>query len=150
MDVQDLCRRSAVTVREADELEKAAQLMREHHIGYLVVVRAEASDGALMPVGVLTDRDIVIKVVAKQANAAALRVGDVMTPNPVVANEHHPLSQALRAMRQIGVRRLPVVGARGQLVGILSVDDVLDGLADELSDVAGSIRKELRIEGALQ
>jgi CBS domain-containing protein len=148
MDVQDLCRRSAVTVREADELEKAAQLMREHHIGYLVVVRAETSDG--VPIGVLTDRDIVIKVVAKQANAAALRVGDVMTPNPIVANENDPLKKALRAMRQIGVRRLPVVGARGQLVGILSVDDVLDALADELSDVAGSIRKELTIESAVQ
>jgi CBS domain-containing protein len=150
MNVENLCQRNVVTIREADELSKAAQLMREHHIGYLVVVKPEVGDGSLTPVGVLTDRDIVIKVVAREVSPRALRVDDVMSRKPVLANETDSLNKALREMRRIGVRRLPVVGGRGQLVGVLSLDNVLDALAEELSDVAGSIRNEQRIEGALQ
>jgi predicted transcriptional regulator len=69
---------------------------------------------------------------------------------PVVVAETESISGALGAMREIGVRRLPIVGARGQLVGVLSIDDILEALADELNTVAGSIRNEQSIESALR
>jgi len=144
-----LCRKDIVTVREGDELGVAARLMREKHIGYLIVVRPRVGDGSLVPVGVLTDRDIVVKVLAPQADPRTLRVGDVMTQEPVVAKDTDDIKDALLTMRRIGVRRLPVIAITGQLVGVLSLDDILDTLAEDLSNVAGSIRREQRLESAL-
>jgi CBS domain-containing protein len=150
MDIKNICQMNPVTVRQSDELIKAAQLMREKHIGYLVVVEPNVSDGSQRPIGVLTDRDIVTTVVARETDPRSLRVGDIMTPQPVTASIVDSVDQALRDMRRVGVRRLPVVGTRGELVGILSLDDVLDVLAGELQNVAGSIRNEQVIEGTLR
>jgi CBS domain-containing protein len=150
MDIAKLCRRNVVTVLEGEELVAAARIMRERHIGYLIVVRPEVGGRSARPVGVLTDRDIVIKVVAMQIDPQTLTVSDVMTQDPLAAAETDSVAKALGHMRRIGVRRLPIVGAQGQLVGVLSLDDVLENMADELNAVAGSIRNEQRIEGALR
>jgi CBS domain-containing protein len=150
MNVGKACQRNVVTVRRSEELTKAVQLMRERHIGYLVVVEPEVGFGSQRPVGVLTDRDILVTVIAREADPRALRVDDVMTQQPLTVGETEPIDQALREMRRIGVRRVPVVGARGELVGILSLDDVLDVLAAELQNVAGSIRHGRDVEGALR
>ncbi|MGA7540843.1 MAG: CBS domain-containing protein [Steroidobacteraceae bacterium] len=150
MKVGDICSRNVVTVRELDELTAAAQLMRQKHIGYLVVIEPKVGDNALAPLGVITDRDIVVGVVARETDPRALKVGDVMTRQPVLAREDSAVSAALHNMREIGVRRLPVVDRGGGLIGVLSLDDVLDGLAQELMDVASSIRHELKVENALR
>lgn len=150
MNTGKLCRGEAVTVEGADELIKAAQLMREKHIGYLVVVSRDAADGLQKPVGVLTDRDIVVTVVARQTDPRALRVGDVMTPSPVTVLESDPVEKSVREMRRMGVRRLPVVGKHGELIGVLSLDDVIEALSGELQNIAGSIRNERLIEGTLR
>jgi CBS domain-containing protein len=150
MSVGKICQKNVVTVRPFDDLTVAAQLMRERHVGYLIVVEPHIDDGSTRPVGVLTDRDIVVSVVAREADSRMLRVEDAMTRQPVVANESDAVSAALESMRRIGVRRLPVVGNRGQLVGVLSLDDILDNLAGDLQHVAASIRNEQRIETALR
>jgi CBS domain-containing protein len=150
MNVAQLCRRNPVTVRPHDELTSAAQLMRDRHVGYLVVVEVDLADGVQRPVGVLTDRDIVVTVVSRDVSPRAFRVSDVMTQPLVVVGESDSLDRALKSMRRIGVRRLPVVGNRGQLIGVISLDDVIDALAQDLGDVAGSIRNEQRIEGAVR
>jgi predicted transcriptional regulator len=150
MEVAKLCRRNVVTVPEGEELVTAARIMRERHIGYLIVVAPEVSGHSVRPVGVLTDRDVVIKVVAMQIDPSTLTVSDVMNRDPVVVAETDSVAKALGHMRRIGVRRLPVVGAQGQLVGVLSLDDVLETMADELNAIAGSIRNEQRIEVALR
>ncbi len=149
MEVIKLCRRNAVTIRAYEELNAAARLMRERHVGYLVVTEPVLDDGEQRPVGVLTDRDIVVKVLAKGTDPRTLRVGDVMTRDPVLAAATDPLAGVLGSMRRIGVRRMPVVGDHGQLIGVLSFDEVIDALAGELSDVAGTIRQEQRAEEAL-
>ncbi|HYB32157.1 MAG TPA: CBS domain-containing protein [Steroidobacteraceae bacterium] len=148
MNIGGLCHRNAVTVGRFDELIKAAQLMRERHIGYLVVV--DETDGKKRPVGVLTDRDIVITVVARETDPRTLRAGDIMTQQPVTVSEADPVEKALREMRRVGVRRLPVITPQGELAGIVSLDDVLDFLAGELQNVAASIRNERLIEGTLR
>jgi CBS domain-containing protein len=150
MSIGEICKRNVVTVRQFDELTAAAQLMRERHIGYLVVVEPAVGDGSMKPVGVLTDRDIVVGVIARDIDPRTLRVGDVMTQQPVVAGENDSLPKALESMRRIGVRRMPVVGAHGELVGVLSLDDALDALAGELQGVAAAIRNEQRIETSLR
>lgn len=151
MTVGEICRRKLVTVRERDELLAAARLMRIEHIGHVIVVEPDpALKGAVRPVGVVTDRDIIVSVVARGADPHALRVGDVMTRNPLVAQETSSVSWALRQMRRIGVRRLPVVDLAEHLVGVLLLDRVLDALAGELLDVACSIRNERRMESELR
>jgi CBS domain-containing protein len=150
MTVGKICQRNVVTVRPFDDLTTAAQLMRERHVGYLVVVDPHISDRSMAPVGVLTDRDIVVSVVARETDSRMLSVGDAMTRQPVVANESDPVSMALESMRRIGVRRLPVVGDRGELVGILAIDDILDSVAGDLQHVAAAIRNQQSIETVLR
>ena len=149
MSVASLCKRDAVTIPIGNDLVSAGQLMREQHVGYLVVTEA-ARTGTAVPVGVITDRDIVISVVAREVNPRNVTVGDAMTRNPLVLEEHCSLNTALMKMRQIGVRRAPVVDASGGLMGVLSVDDVLDELAAQLVNIAGSIRNEQRFERSLR
>ncbi|HVO46660.1 MAG TPA: CBS domain-containing protein [Steroidobacteraceae bacterium] len=150
MNVGELCGPRVFTVREFDELSTAARLMRERHVGYLVVVEPLPLNALVRPVGVITDRDIVVSVVAKDQELRALRVGDVMTRQPVVVSEDASIEQALQKMRAIGIRRIPVVGGAGQLLGVISLDDILDALSKQLADVSGSMSAGRRLEGALR
>lgn len=124
--------------------------MRDQHVGYLIVVQSDVEGATVRPIGILTDRDIVTEVIGAGVDPKSLTVGDVMTEQPVTVGETSPRSTAVAEMRRIGVRRLPVVGHRGQLVGVVSLDDVIGALARELQDVSGSIFNEQRIEGALR
>ena len=148
--IGDICQRTVVTIREYEDLTAAAQRMREEHVGYLVVAEPQVLDQTLKPVGVITDRDIVIAVVAKEVDPRTLKVGDVMTRQPVVASEDSSVSAALQEMRRIGVRRLPVIGRRGELLGVVSIDDLLETFAEELANIAGLIRNERRFERAFR
>jgi CBS domain-containing protein len=148
MFVGEFCSRNPVTIGPTADLVEAAQAMREQHVGFLVVTEGGQPRGA--PVGVLTDRDVVIEVVAKGVDPMAVTVGDAMSRDPlVVAVEARP-EHALRQMRTFGVRRAPVVDGAGKLVGVLSLDDVLDWLASTLVDAAGAVRREQRIERQLR
>jgi CBS domain-containing protein len=150
MNVGEICQRNVVTVRDFDELTSAARLMREKHVGYIVVIEPAFEEGTFKPMGVLTDRDIVVSVVAREADPRALRVSDVMTREPLVTQESASIATALQEMKRVGVRRVPVVGDHGQLVGVLSLDDALEALVAELQDVSGSIRSEQLVEHSLR
>jgi CBS domain-containing protein len=149
MDVGELCIREVVIVREEDDVRTAARLMREFDVGTLVVVPAEAS--FRRPVGILTDRDLVVGVLAERDRGeplSAVRVKDVMTRDPLTVPEQMDVSDALKRMRAHGVRRLPVVAADGSLVGIVAFDDLVDLLAEEMSDLAETLRRERKHERA--
>lgn len=150
MNVGDICARNVVTVLEHDELTAAARVMREQHVGYLVVVIQKVGEMGFLPIGVLTDRDLVVGVVAQATDPRSLCVGDLMTRQPVVIDESATLNKALQEMRRIGVRRLPVVGRGGLLVGVLSLDDVVGVMSAELLDAAASMRTEVRMEKAVR
>jgi CBS domain-containing protein len=147
MQVGTLCQRLVFTICQSDEISRAAQVMREKHVGYLVVVEPNPVRGIPRPVGVLTDRDIVVGVVAREVDPKTVRVGDIMTPNPVLAAEWESMQAALQKMRQFGVRRLPVVNGYRELVGILAIDDVLKVIAGDAQDVVSTIRSGRRMEG---
>ena len=147
MQVGTLCQRLVFTICRSDEISRAAQVMREKHVGYLVVVEPNPVRGIPRPVGVLTDRDIVVSVVARDVDPRTVRVGDIMTANPVLAAEWESMEAALQKMRQFGVRRLPVVNGYRELVGVLAVDDVLKVIAGDAQDVVSTIRGGRQIEG---
>jgi CBS domain-containing protein len=140
MDVGKICKRRAVTIGSHADLVEAARLMREAHVGFLVV-----NDGG-QPRGVLTDRDIVLEAVACGISPEEVTVGDAMTTDPVTLTEDTALEDALECLRTAGIRRAPVVDDGGRTTGVLSLDDVLDYLADQLWSVAGSLRHEQAIE----
>jgi CBS domain-containing protein len=142
MGIGDICRRDVVTITPDASLDYAAHLMREKHVGMLVVVGPVADHGDLAVQGVLTDRDIVLTVVGRDADPKDFKVMDVMTRDPLLIAEGTSVAGALRLMRTEGVRRVPVVGPSNELVGVLSIDDVLDVMADELTAISGAIRGE--------
>jgi CBS domain-containing protein len=148
MNIAKLCHHGVATVFASDEVTTAAEFMRKRHVGYLVVI--DVHEGASRPIGVLTDRDIVVSVVARQIDPATLRVGEIMTQNPVVASDTDSLDTAIATMRRIGVRRLPVVGGRGQLIGVLSMDEVLRAVAGQLTDLSDAIRNERQVENVMR
>ena len=140
MNAGELCNREVVFASRDMGLVEAAWLMREHHVGSLVVVAER--DGERVPVGMITDRDIVVAVVATKANPDTLKVGDVMTMGALVVREQDGIADALRVMRENGVRRVPVVNARGVLVGIIAIDDVLELVAEEMDAFVHTLRSE--------
>jgi CBS domain-containing protein len=144
MEVGTVCQRLVFTIRRSDEVSRAAQLMREKHVGYLVVVELNP---LARPIGVVTDRDIVVGVVARDVDPKAVRVGDIMTANPITARESDTIEAALQKMREFGVRRLPIVNDRRELVGILAIDDVLEVIAGDAQEVVNVVRNERQIEG---
>jgi CBS domain-containing protein len=120
--------------------------MRDEHVGCLIVT----SSPGRRPVGVLTDRDIVLNVIARARNPDEVTVGEVMTSDPLVAELGADIGDTLKRMREIGVRRMPVVDGQGQLTGVVALDDIVEHLLGEMSDVAGAIRTEQRTERALR
>ncbi|HTU67574.1 MAG TPA: CBS domain-containing protein [Steroidobacteraceae bacterium] len=150
MNVGEICSRNVATVRPDDELLSAARLMRERHVGYLVVVEPGVDEKLWRPVGVLTDRDLVVSVMARGIEPRGLRVTDVMTRDPLRVTLRDSVAHALYEMRRIGVRRLPITGDLGDLVGVISLDDIVKVLAAQVQDIAGSIQTEQMIEKELR
>lgn len=140
MNAGEICNREVIIAYPETSLGEAARLMREHHVGSLIVVVDRGKER--VPVGILTDRDIVVAVVAKELDARKLSVGDVMSPGVFAVREQDGLAEVLRAMREHGVRRVPVVAESGALAGILTIDDLLELVAEELGDFVRTIGRE--------
>ena len=139
MKVGDLCSPQVVTAEPGASLREAALAMRNQHVGALIVV--ERKDGVARPIGILTDRDIVVAVIAVPgARPEGIRVGDAMSTDLATAREDDGLFEAVQRMSERSVRRLPVVGADGALKGVVSLDDVLRVLAAELGQLAEALR----------
>jgi CBS domain-containing protein len=149
MNAGSVCKRGVITVAPTDDLIAAAHVMREKHVGFLIVSEGPSARSSRV-VGVLTDRDIVVAVLAQEVDARALKVGDVMTRDPLLIEEGQSIEAVLRHMREAGVRRVPVVDRSGALTGVLSIDDVLEMIAEQLLNIAGSIRNEQRMERAVR
>jgi predicted transcriptional regulator len=144
MAVGEICNREIVITEKSVSVVDAAKLMRSHHVGDLVVV--EEKGGRKHPVGIVTDRDIVVEVVAAGVDPESLKVGDIMGPEVATVRESEGLFEALRYMRDKGVRRMPVVDREGGLIGILTLDDVLSLLAEEMTELAKLVSHERQRE----
>jgi len=145
MKTSELCRKPVVTASPQLPLTEVARLMRRNHVGSVVVT---PEDGARRPVGIVTDRDIVVEVVAMGLDPTAMTAGDIMSATPVVSQGDDDALWALKVMRDRGVRRLPVVDGNGDLSGMLAFDDLVQHLGATLGDVAQLIGTERVVEGS--
>lgn len=140
MAVGEICNRETVIIEKSAGILEAAELMRAHHVGSIVVV--ESGSEPPKPVGIVTDRDLVVEVMAAKVDFERVAVGDVMSFELVTAQEGDGIWDTIHRMRSKGVRRIPVVDAQDALVGILSMDDLLDFLVEELSDLVRLVKRE--------
>lgn len=138
MSLQALCKRVVVTIQRHATVEDAARLMRASHVGDLVVVDA---DDTRKPVGIFTDRDLAVEVVALGMAPPTTPVGLVMSSPVLTLRKEDDLTEALDKMAARGVRRAPVVDGEGRLTGLISVDDLVPLLAQEMARVGTLIRR---------
>ncbi len=146
MKVERIYTRNVVGASRRDTLEEAAATMRRFHVGALLVI--EASDTGPEVVGIVTDRDLVLLGIAEGLNPRKIAVEKVMTPVVASVPESADVLEALERMRSAGVRRLLVSTEKGDPAGILSIDDIVDGLATELASAAALMKTEVRRETA--
>lgn len=143
MTAGEVCNRQVVVTRPETSIVDAVNLMRAHHVGDVVVVRQP--DGELLPIGILTDRDVALAV-DRLLRRPQLRVADVMSADLVTSPERENLDDVLKKMQSHGIRRLPVLNDRGGLEGIVTFDDVVELLSEELTDLAKLVAKEQKRE----
>jgi len=144
MRAGDLCTREVYLARPGDALVDAAREMRRRHVGAIVVV--EPTGRTVKPVGIVTDRDIVCGQLARGADLYCLSVGDVMSTDLTTVGESDDMADVIKRLAMSGVRRAPVVNRGGELVGILSFDDVLPVVSAELTGLARLIGIQPRLE----
>lgn len=144
MGIGVICSREVVFIAPGESVARAARLMREHHIGSLVVV--EGGPNGRRPIGMITDRDVAVGVVALGLDPEATPVEVAMRGSVAAVREDEGVSRAVALMRSEGVRRLPVVNASGVLVGLIAADDVIDLLAEEMSGLAAMLDRGIRRE----
>lgn len=116
----------------------AARLMRRHHVGSLVVV--DASDDSGRALGIVTDRDLVLAVMAEELDPGVFTVGDLMSTDLATAPQQAGLMDAVAILRRRGLRRLIVVDEAGRVTGLVTLEDLLDALAGELGTLAQALR----------
>ncbi|TCS39398.1 CBS domain protein [Paucimonas lemoignei] len=144
LNVGEICNRAVVFATEDMSVKEAADLMRTEHVGSLVVVR-DAEIGRIV-IGMVTDRDIAIVAVAREFDPQTLRVGDIMSADLVTARVEDSISDVLSMMRAHGVRRIPVTSENGVLIGIVTLDDLLDILAEEMRGFVQAIESAQKHE----
>jgi len=138
MTIGALCTKEVVTVPRNATVEEAAASMRVHHVGDMIVVD---TPGSRVPVGIITDRDVAIEVVGQGLTPAKVTVGSVMSGPLLSLREEEGMLEALSRMASRGVRRAPVLDRDGHLAGLVSVDDLVPLLAQELAEISALIRR---------
>lgn len=136
MTVGTLCNREVAVTGADTSIAEAARLMRRRHVGDLVIL---SEDEERRPMGLVTDRDLVVEILAEGVDPESITVADVMTRSLQTIDEDADFWDALHHMRQHGIRRLPVVNAAGGLEGILTLDDALELVSEALSDLVSLI-----------
>lgn len=144
MSAGEYCNREVVVAAKTDSIREVIGLMRQQHTGDVVVV--EKQGDLSVPLGILTDRDIVVEILGENVDLDSVNVGDVMSDELVTVGEDIKFIDAIKRMKTAGVRRMPVVNDRGGLVGILTVDDVLALIAEEMDDIVSLISREQKKE----
>lgn len=140
MNIDRLYTRNVIAVPQSTSLQAAAELMADQHVGCLLITERAPLDNRA--IGIVTDRDVVVQAVAAGADPAETTLAEVMTPKIARISHDADAHQALEKMAALGVRRLAVTGPNGTIVGVLSFDDLVDGLAVEVSDLARIIHQE--------
>lgn len=145
MPISECCSIGVVCCKADASIPEIAHLMRKHHVGDVVVVRHE--EDARIPIGIITDRDIVVETIAEQVDMDLLTAGDIMSTPLVTVHENESFAESLRLMRHHKIRRLPIVDEKGVLYGIVSADDIVHLLTLELSMLTTTMTEQPVAEG---
>lgn len=145
MPISEICNREVVIAQRRDSALEAAKLMRQHHVGDVLIVERNSAN---VPVGIVTDRDLVVEIMASGLNPENISVEDIMVPELATVKESAGILEVLQYMRGKGVRRLPVVDDSGNLTGIVTLDDLLELLSEELLELAKLVKHEQKNEAA--
>jgi len=146
MQIRDICKRSIATCNRGASALEIAQLMRSSHVGHVIVV--DEVNGSPMPIGIVTDRDLVLRVMACGVEPKSLCAGDLIDGPLDTVLESEAVYDAIWHMRRRGVSRMPVVDKLGRLQGMLSKDDVTKFLVNELSEAVAVAPHEVRLAEA--
>jgi CBS domain-containing protein len=144
MSVSEICNRRVVVMQRDETVFEAARLMREHHVGDVVVV--EDRNGTRVPVGIVTDRDLIMEIMALGLDQTVITVGDIMGQELVTVKGDTGVFEAIQYMRHKTVRRLPIVDENGALIGILTLDDLLELRSEEFLAIAKLVNYERQKE----
>ena len=144
MPIGEICNREVVVSFPKESAVEAAKLMRQYHVGDLVIV--EDRNDKRVPVGIVTDRDLVVEVMAKEIDPSHFTVADLMSRDLLIAREEDGIFETIQRMRLHGVRRLPVVDKSGALMGIISIDDLFTLIAEEMTELTRLTSREQAME----
>lgn len=144
MRVGDICARRVVTVERRTSIREAIALMRDEHVGDVVVTEPHTSGEK--PVGILTDRDVVLELLARDVDLDAVTCGDVMSYELATVDAEDEILDAIEIMQSRAVRRLPVLGQNGELAGMLSLDDLVAALSEAIGGLWPVVRRQQRVE----
>ena len=128
MSVGRICSRQVDVARAGETARSAATFMAQQHVGSLVIMNDEEE-----PVGLITDRDLVTRILAVGKDPDMTKVEEVMTPDPQTVKEDDSIEKAIAAMRDGGFRRIPVTDEEDKLVGLVTLDDVLSLMSEEFT-----------------
>jgi CBS domain-containing protein len=137
MSLERFCREPIVAIQPKQSVHDAALMMRDRHVGAVLVV----DEGR--PVGIVNDRDIVVRAIVENRDPNTTPVRDVMSGSVTVVGSDQKIDDAVIAIRTAGVRRMPIVNAAGKAIGIVTLDDLVVLMAGELNLVAGAVQSNL-------
>ena len=143
MRVDRIYTRKLLATTRSASISEAAAAMRRFRVGALLVME-DGSGGGGTAVGIVTDRDLALEGFASES----LTVGAAMTPVVATVHENADVHEALEVMRAHGVRRLVVTNRTGELRGIVSIDDIIDGLSTDLAAAAAVMRGDMKLDSA--
>ncbi len=144
MILEKIAKKPVASIERTATIEQVARVMRDMHVGDVVIT--ERKGGRQVPVGILTDRDIVVSGIALGLDARAFRADDLMSSSLVTAQINDSLYHVINLMKEEGCRRIPILDDRGSLVGIVSLNDVMSLLADELNAVVSIPQRQQETE----
>ena len=140
MRIGDICTREVVQCSRTTTALELAQIMQNSHVGDVVVV--DQPNGKKIVVGLVTDRDLVVEILARETDPVTATAGDIMRPETVTAGAEADIYEAAELMRLKGVRRIPIVDEDGGLLGIVTMDDLLNAVSDQLALLARVVARE--------
>lgn len=141
MPISEICNRDVIIIQREESAMEAAKLMRRHHVGNVIVI--EEQSNVRKPIGIVTDRDLVVEIMATELDPSVITVGDIMVPKLVTVKESAGVFETIQYMRRNAVRRSPIIDDRGRLIGIVALDDLLQLLVEELADLAKLTSREI-------
>jgi CBS domain-containing protein len=144
MTIGTICNREVITAQRDATVLHAAMLMRQYHVGDVVVIENRKSK--TVPIGIVTDRDIVVELIATELDCKVITVGDLVISKLTVIKDSAGVFEAIQLMASKGIRRLPVVDDDGGLVGIITLDDLLLLLSKELAALTKLVTREQKNE----